>query len=74
MTDRLPNSSLHLRSLGGLEAHPRFSKAIIDRIHEISTDPADETVILLAHGTGDDADNDHWMRKPQVDRGLHSSE
>ena len=58
--DRI-ESHLLFHTLGGVEAHPRFSKAIIDRIHEISTDPANETVILLAHGTGDDADNDHWM-------------
>src|SRR5690606_19302441 len=59
-------SHLLFHTLGGIEAHPRFAAALIDRIHEISADPANETVILLAHGTGDDAENEHWMRNLQT--------
>lgn len=61
MPDRI-ESHLLFHTLGGVEAHPRFSQALIDRIHEISTEPSLETVILLAHGTGDDAENDYWMK------------
>ncbi len=54
-------SHLHMTTLGGLEASPLFARALLDRAQELSTDPSNETVILLAHGTGSKARNDHWM-------------
>lgn len=45
---------------GGLEASPRFAAALVDRARALSTDPSTETVILVAHGSGDDATNEHW--------------
>lgn len=45
---------------GGLEDSPRFAAAMLDRARALSRDPARETIILVAHGTGDDATNDHW--------------
>ena len=59
--DRI-ESHLLFNTLGGVEAHPRFAQALLERAQEISTDPTNETVILLAHGTGDDTDNDRWMQ------------
>lgn len=52
---------LQMTTLGGLEASPYFAKGLLDRAQEISTDPSEETLILLAHGTGSDAKNAHWM-------------
>jgi len=52
---------LQMTTLGGLEAHPLFAKALLDRAQAESTDPSRETVILLAHGTGPDAANERWM-------------
>lgn len=54
-------SHLLFHTLGGVEAHPRFARALMERAREISTDPANETVLLLAHGTGADEDNERWM-------------
>lgn len=54
-------SHLRFTTLGGLEAHPMFARALLDRAQALSTDPSNETVILLAHGTGSDARNEHWM-------------
>ncbi|MFQ5852288.1 MAG: hypothetical protein ACE5JU_17115 [Candidatus Binatia bacterium] len=54
-------SGLLFHTLGGLETSPHLARAIIDRIREISRSPEKETVILLAHGTGDEGRNDHWM-------------
>lgn len=54
-------SHLRFATLGGLEAHPLFARALLDRAQALSTDPSNETVILLAHGTGSDARNEHWM-------------
>ena len=52
---------LQMTTLGGLEASPYFAKGLLDRAQAISTNPSDETVILLAHGTGSDAKNARWM-------------
>ena len=48
-------------TLGGLEDHAIFAKALTERLAEISTNPAEETVILAAHGMGNDAQNAHWL-------------
>jgi sirohydrochlorin ferrochelatase len=47
---------------GGLEANPRFAAALLDRAQELSKEPSKETVILVAHGSGDDATNEHWRK------------
>ncbi|WP_103020748.1 sirohydrochlorin chelatase [Salinibacter altiplanensis] len=52
---------LQMTTLGGLEASPHFAKGLLDRARAISQAPSDETVILLAHGTGSDTENAHWM-------------
>ena len=52
---------LQMTTLGGLEASPHFAKGLLDRAQAISENPSEETVILLAHGTGSDAENAHWM-------------
>ena len=55
-------SSAVLATVGGLEAHSFFASALLDRAKTLSKDPARETVILVAHGAGDDATNDHWQQ------------
>ncbi len=54
----------HLRfvTVGGVGTHPLFARALADRARALSTDPARETLILLAHGTFDDAANAAWIR------------
>lgn len=54
-------SSAVLASAGGLDDHPLFAKALVDRAKELSRDPRKETVILTAHGTNDDARNAEWI-------------
>ncbi len=54
-------SALPLSTVGGLEAHPLFARALFDRARELSRDPKRETVILVAHGSGDDAANARWL-------------
>ncbi|MBI2505818.1 MAG: cobalamin biosynthesis protein CbiX [Candidatus Latescibacteria bacterium] len=53
-------SSALLATAGGLEDHPLFARALLDRAQTLSRDPARETVILVAHGSGDDSRNAHW--------------
>lgn len=64
MGERFPErirTHLQMTTLGGLEASPHFAKSLLDRAQTISKTPSEETVILLAHGTGSDEKNAHWM-------------
>jgi predicted esterase len=64
MGERFPErirTHLQMTTLGGLEASPHFAKGLLDRAQSISETPSKETVILLAHGTGSDGKNAHWM-------------
>ncbi|HEX7069535.1 MAG TPA: hypothetical protein VF190_01965 [Rhodothermales bacterium] len=56
------SSHLRFATVGGMEAHPLLAEAMLDRALEISQDPRKETVVLVAHGTGGDAQNEHWMQ------------
>lgn len=49
-----------LWTLGGIEDSPLFAEALADRARAISRDPAEETLFLLAHGSGDDEENERW--------------
>lgn len=46
---------------GYTENFPPIAPVLCDRITEISTDPAKETAVLLAHGSNTDEDNNHWL-------------
>ena len=54
-------TALLVRSVGGLDDHPLFARALLERALSLSKDPARETVILTAHGAGDDARNQRWL-------------
>ena len=54
-------SALALATAGGVEAHPLFAAALLDRARSLSSDPRKETVILVAHGAGDDTRNQQWV-------------
>ena len=59
--DRI-SSHLLFATAGGMEAHHLLAEAMLDRALEVSQDPERETVVLVAHGTGGDDQNEHWMR------------
>lgn len=48
---------------GGYDDHPLFATALLDRALALSSDPAKETVIVVAHGTKDDQRNLAWLKK-----------
>lgn len=52
-----------LSSAGGLDDHPLFARALLDRAQSLSRDPKRETIILTAHGTGSDAANAQWIKQ-----------
>lgn len=58
----LLRTRLPVVTVGGLEDHPLFARALHERVLELSERPERETVILVAHGLGDEEGNAHWRR------------
>lgn len=54
-------TSVPVSTAGGLEDHPLFARALLERARDLSEDPGRETVILVAHGKGSDEGNDQWL-------------
>lgn len=48
-------------TVGGVGDDPLFARALLHNARSVSKDPARETVILVAHGQGDDAANQQWL-------------
>lgn len=55
-------SHLLFATAGGMEAHVLLADAMVDRARELSREAESETVVLVAHGTGGDDQNQHWMQ------------
>ena len=53
---------LPIQSVGGLGSNPLFAAALLDRARTLSRSPAHDTVILVAHGSGDDRQNEQWYK------------
>ncbi|MGH8763104.1 MAG: sirohydrochlorin chelatase, partial [Nitrosospira sp.] len=56
-------TSLPIQTVGGLGSSPLFAAALLDRARTLSKNPAHDTVILVAHGSGSDHQNEQWNRK-----------
>ena len=48
-------------TFGGYEEKANVAQVLHERIMEISQNPSEETVVLLAHGTGSDESNERWV-------------
>jgi sirohydrochlorin ferrochelatase len=44
-----------------LDDHPAIVSVVCDRIRELSKDPENETVVIVAHGPNDEEDNRKWL-------------
>jgi len=53
-------SAAALATIGGVEDDPLFAEALLSRAQSLSREPSRETVILVAHGDGDDARDARW--------------
>ncbi|MDV6344209.1 sirohydrochlorin chelatase [Nitrosomonas sp. Is37] len=53
---------LPVRTTGGIGTSPLFAAALFDRVRALSKDPAKETIILVAHGSGNDQQNEQWLQ------------
>lgn len=45
-----------------LDDHPIVARILHERILEMSTDPSKETILIVAHGPNDEADNRKWVQ------------
>jgi len=50
-----------LLSTEGVAESPYIDDILRDRVRALSRDPAAESVLILGHGPGDDAENERWL-------------
>ncbi len=53
--------SRFMLSQEGVAASPLIDEILLDRVMALSTDPTRESVLILAHGPADDAENERWL-------------
>ncbi|MCF6360141.1 MAG: hypothetical protein L3J29_05185 [Cyclobacteriaceae bacterium] len=46
-----------------LDANPLVAGIIFDRISELSENPSNETILIVAHGPSKEEDNKNWLKK-----------
>jgi sirohydrochlorin ferrochelatase len=54
-------TSVRFSTFGGYEQNPEIALVLHKRITELSKDPSNESVLLLAHGEGSEEGNDRWI-------------
>jgi sirohydrochlorin cobaltochelatase len=59
------NGRLFLSRRGVAES-PLIDDIIVDRVRALSKKPEEESVLLLAHGPGSDAENERWLAKMRL--------
>ncbi len=50
-----------LLSNSGVGESPLIDRILVDRVAALSTDPGRESVLIIAHGPGDDTENEAWL-------------
>lgn len=58
---RIDTQSSFALSKQGLVEAPEMANVLIDRARALSRQPQSEDVLILAHGPGDDAENERWL-------------
>lgn len=58
---RVQSRAEFVLSTEGLADAPEMSDVIVDRARALSREPRNEEVLVLAHGPGDDAENERWL-------------
>lgn len=59
---RIDTQSSFALSQQGLVEAPEMANVLVDRARDLSRDPQHEDVLILAHGPGDDAENERWLQ------------
>jgi len=60
---RVETKSTFALSDQGLVDAPEMGEVLVDRARALSRDPKQEDVLILAHGPGDDAENERWLQQ-----------
>lgn len=60
---RVDTNAVFALSKEGLADAPEMEAVLVERARGLSRDPAGESVLILAHGPGDDAENQRWLEK-----------
>lgn len=55
------SNSKFVLSYEGVGESPLVDEILHDRVKSLSSDPAHESILILAHGPGDDAENKRWL-------------
>ena len=58
---RLESKAQFAMSHQGLASAPEMGPVLAERARTLSRDPSSEDVLILAHGPGDDAENERWL-------------
>lgn len=59
---RIETNARFTLSTEGLAEAPEMVEVLRDRVRTLSTDPAHEDILVLAHGPADDDENERWLR------------
>lgn len=59
---RINTKSSFALSQQGLAEAPEMGAVLVERVRALSTDPTKESVLVLAHGPGDDAEDQRWLK------------
>lgn len=60
---RVASAASFALSRDGLADEPAMGRILADRARALSQDPAREDILVLAHGPGDDDENERWLAK-----------
>jgi sirohydrochlorin cobaltochelatase len=60
---RIESSARFALSNEGLANATEMGSVLVERVRPLSRDPRRETVLVLAHGPEDDAENERWIRE-----------
>lgn len=58
---RIETKSSFALSQQGLAEAPEMGAVLVERVRDLSKDPAKESVLILAHGPGDDEEDKRWL-------------
>lgn len=59
---RLDSDARFRLSQEGLSQAPEMDAVLVERVLALSSNPHNEDVLVLAHGPGDDAENERWLQ------------
>lgn len=70
--ERLTTNATFVVSRQGVGESPLVDQILVDRVKALSTNPSEESVLILAHGPADEAENERWLANMRLRaQGVH---